>query len=226
MVTYIFWWRSPQQRSRCSPRPRSRWSYHGSWWWVGHQTWYPPSIVSPENESFSRGVKVATKSQSKAVPKTRPSLCSSVKSTGQFLHLFEHQQQTNKKTSKLHCFCPRFHFSLYFYADRSWPVVCLFCTQTNRWKKTKRAQETILVALSKDPPTVYIRSTMFFCFLDRLFVCLFRSWGKKRVHRSPPAVLCHAAVAAGQRRDVLARHWEDGQPATSPWWQRQRGPPS
>ena len=119
MVT-IFWWRSPRPRSRWSPRPRSRWSrrprsrwsYHGSWWWVGHQTWYPPSIVSPENESFSRRVKVATKSQSKAVPKTRPSLCSSVKSTGQFLHLFEHQQQTNKKTSKLHCFCPRFHFSL------------------------------------------------------------------------------------------------------------------
>jgi len=30
------------------------------------------------------------------------------------------------------------------------------------------------------------------------------------VHRSLPAVL--AAGAAGQRREVLARHWEDGQP--------------
>ena len=34
----------------------------------------------------------------------------------------------------------------------------------------------------------------------------------KKDHRSLPAVL--AAGGPGQRREVLARHWEDGQPVT------------
>ena len=48
------------------------------------------------------------------------------------------------------------------------------------------------------------------CWLER--VPKKQAKEKKGFHRSLPAVL--AAGAAGQRREVLARHWEDGQPVT------------
>ena len=49
-------------------------------------------------ESIPRLVEVTTKSRSKAASKTGPSLCSSLKGTRQFLHLFGHR---NKQTNKL-----------------------------------------------------------------------------------------------------------------------------
>ena len=49
-------------------------------------------------ESIPRSVEVTTKSWSKAASKTGPSLCSSLKSTRQFLHLFDCR---NKQTNRL-----------------------------------------------------------------------------------------------------------------------------
>ena len=65
------------------------------WWW-GCQAWYPPSIVSPQSPLLAQSKSLEKGRARSPQRRQSPSLCSSVKSTRQFLHLFE--LATNKQT--------------------------------------------------------------------------------------------------------------------------------
>ena len=172
----------------------------GPCWWWGCQVWYPASIVSPESPFLAQLKRFTRKRKTGllcAVHWKAPdsfSICLSA--------------ATNKQTNRLqHLTVLRLQFVTFMlpgWADPNNPNEFVIVLRSTR--------DNLDASLSSRAPSGHL---IFICLLPSLFV----GWkGKqtnkqiKKDHRSLPAVL--AAGSPGQRREVLARHWEDGQPGT------------
>ena len=171
-------------------------------------------------ESFPRSVEVTRKGKRKVASKTAALLCAVQWKAPDSFSICLSWQQTNKQTSTAHC-CPDFQFV----------TILLWCRAGSQawanplsfWNTNKQANLSLNIkaqsSLSSRAQSKWVMLYSFVCFRDSLLVVTkTNKWTKqkrkkkKMDHRSPAAVL--AAGRSGQRRDVRARHWEDGHPAT------------